>query len=40
MLILSLKRYTPRIFGNDVVLWRVKPTWSQVELEEGRRWIL
>lgn len=29
-----LKKYRPRIFGNDA-LWRVKATWSQVELDEG-----
>lgn len=37
MLSFPLKRYRPGIFGNDVVLWRVKATWSQVELEEGKR---
>lgn len=38
LLNLSLKGYRPRIFGNNLVmLWKVKPIWRTVELDDGKR---
>lgn len=34
---LSLKSYRPRIFGNNLMLWRVKPLWSKVEVDDRKR---